>query len=63
MDKLLYRPKEAAHVLGIDRATVYDLMRAGRPRSLKDGGKRFISLNALHDYVRQLAVSQTVEGL
>jgi excisionase family DNA binding protein len=54
MDKLLYRPKEAAQMLGIGRATLYDLMRSGRIRSVKDGSMRFITLDALRDYVRQL---------
>jgi excisionase family DNA binding protein len=54
MDKLLYRPKEAAQVLGIGRATVYDLIRSGRLRSVKDGAMRFITSDALRDYVRQL---------
>jgi excisionase family DNA binding protein len=54
MDKLLYRPKEAAQVLGIGRATLYDLMHAGKIRSVKDGGMRFITRDALLDYVRQL---------
>ena len=35
-------------------ATMYDLMRSGRLRSVKDGGKRFITLDALRDYIRQL---------
>jgi excisionase family DNA binding protein len=54
MEKLLYRPKEAAEMLGIGRATLYDLMRSGRVRSVKDGGMRFITLDALRAYVRQL---------
>jgi excisionase family DNA binding protein len=54
MEKLLYRPKEAAQVLGIGRATLYDLMHAGKIRSVKDGHMRFITLDALRDYVRQL---------
>jgi excisionase family DNA binding protein len=54
MEKLLYRPKEAAQALGIGRGTLYDLMRSGRLRSVKDGGKRFITLDALRDYIRQL---------
>ena len=54
MEKLLYRPKEAAQALGIGRATLYDLMRSGRIRSVKDGGMRFITLDALRDYVRRL---------
>jgi len=51
---LLYRPKDAAQALGIGQATLYDLMRSGRLRSVKDGGKRFITLDALRDYIRQL---------
>jgi excisionase family DNA binding protein len=54
MEQLLYRPKEAAQTLGISRATLYDLMSSGRLRSVKDGGKRFITLDALRDYIRQL---------
>jgi excisionase family DNA binding protein len=37
MNKLLYRPKEAAQMLGIGRDKLYDLMRSGRLRSVKDG--------------------------
>ncbi len=29
MNKLLYRPKEAAQMLGIGRDKLYDLMRSG----------------------------------
>ena len=54
MDKLLYRPKEAAKVLGIGRDKLYDLMRSGRLRSVKDGGARFITADALADYVAKL---------
>jgi excisionase family DNA binding protein len=54
VDKLLYRPKEAAHVLGIGHDKLYDLMRSGRLRSVKDGGARFITADALADYVAKL---------
>jgi len=54
VDKLLYRPKEAAQMLGIGRTRLYDLMHAGRIRSVKDGGMRFITLDAFRNYVRQL---------
>jgi excisionase family DNA binding protein len=54
LDKLLYRPKEAAQVLGIGRDKLYDLMRSGRLDSVKDGGARFITANALHAYVAML---------
>lgn len=54
MDKLLYRPKEAATVLGISRDKLYDLMRAGRLSSVKDGRARFITADALRTYVERL---------
>ena len=54
MDKLLYRPKEACAVLGIGRDKLYDLMRAGRLESLKDGGARLITADALRAYVALL---------
>jgi excisionase family DNA binding protein len=54
MDKLLYRPKEAATVLGISRDKLYDLIRAGRITSVKDGRARFITADALVAYVGQL---------
>ena len=41
-------------MLGIGRATLYDLMHAGKIRSVKDGHMRFITLDALRNYVRQL---------
>jgi excisionase family DNA binding protein len=54
MEKLLYRPKEAAKALGIGRDKLYHLMRSGRLRSVKDGGARFITADALADYVAML---------
>ena len=54
MEKLLYRPKEAAKVLGIGRTRIFDLIRSGELRSLKRNGYRFITADALRDYVRQL---------
>ena len=54
MEKLLYRPKEASALLGISRDKLYDLIRAGRLASVKDGRARFITAEALHTYVGQL---------
>jgi excisionase family DNA binding protein len=54
VDKLLYRPKEAALMLGIGRDKLYDLMRSGRLDSVKDGGVRFITADALRAYVTLL---------
>jgi excisionase family DNA binding protein len=59
MEKLLYRPKEAANALGIGRDKLYDLMRSGRLRSVKDGGARFITADALAEYVAMLEAEAT----
>ena len=54
MDKLLYRPNEAARVLGIGRDKLYDLIRSGRLNSFGDGGARFITADTLIAYVALL---------
>jgi excisionase family DNA binding protein len=54
MDKLLYRPREAAAALGISKTALYDLIRSNRIRSIKDGKLRFITADALREYVRTL---------
>jgi excisionase family DNA binding protein len=54
MEQLLYRPKQAAQVLGISRDKLYDLIRAGRITSVKDGRARLITADALTAYVRLL---------
>ena len=54
MDKLLYRPHEAAAALGISKTLLYGLIRSNRIRSIKDGKLRFITADALREYVRTL---------
>jgi excisionase family DNA binding protein len=61
VEKLLYRPKEAAMVLGIGRSKVYDLMRSGRLDSCKDGGARLIPAASLRAYV-DLLLTETEEA-
>jgi hypothetical protein len=43
MDKLLYRPNEAAAAVGISKSVLYGLIRVNRIRSIKDGKFRFIT--------------------
>ena len=54
MDKLLYRPREAALVLGMSKTALYELIRTKRIRSIKDGKFRFITADALREYVKAL---------
>ncbi|MEU5418745.1 helix-turn-helix domain-containing protein [Streptomyces sp. NPDC020799] len=48
---LLYRVTEAMRVLGLGRTAIYDLIRTGRIRSVKQGRSRLIPASALVDYV------------
>ena len=51
---LMLTPEEAALALRVGRSKVYDLMRSGKLRSVKIGGSRRISVNALAEYVAAL---------
>jgi excisionase family DNA binding protein len=50
----LYRPKEETQMFGIGRDKLYDLMHYRRLRSVKDGRARFITANAVAEYVAML---------
>lgn len=52
--KLLLTPEEAAEVLSMSRARVYDLMRRGQLRSVKIGKIRRVPVAALEAFVEQL---------
>lgn len=54
MEQLMYRPAEAASVLGMGRTAVFGLLKSGRLRSVKLGGARFITADALRAFVREL---------
>lgn len=55
---LLYRPEEAAELLGVGRTMVFELIRTGRLRSVKIGGARRITPGALADLVAALEREQ-----
>ncbi len=54
MERLLLKPHEAAHVLGVARSTIYQLLRSGRPPSTKIGKARRIPYKALEQLVEEL---------
>jgi excisionase family DNA binding protein len=54
MEQLMYRPAEAAQVLGICRTRVFALIKSGRLRSVKLGAARYITAEALRAFVREL---------
>ena len=54
MEKLMYRPVEAAQALGMGHTAVFALIKSGRLRSIKLGGARFITAEALRAFVCEL---------
>jgi excisionase family DNA binding protein len=54
VDRVLLRPEEVAHALGVSRTTVFELIRVGALRSVKIGSARRVSATALAEYVAGL---------
>jgi excisionase family DNA binding protein len=61
MDKLFYRPKDAATVLGMSRTAVFRLIKSGELRSIKHSGYRLIPVAALLDYAQALEAEASEE--
>jgi excisionase family DNA binding protein len=51
---VLYSVEEAAEALSLSRWTLYELIRSGRLRSVKQGQRRLVPVTALHEYVQLL---------
>jgi excisionase family DNA binding protein len=58
VSKLLLKPEEAAHLIGVGRSKMYELMASGAIKSVKIGALRRVPASALEDYVTAL-VEQT----
>lgn len=54
MERLFYRPKDAAVVLGMSRTAVFRLIKTGELRSIKREGYRLIPASALLEFARKL---------
>ncbi|MGW0612673.1 helix-turn-helix domain-containing protein [Streptomyces sp. NPDC002788] len=54
VDRLLYKPEEAAEALSIGRSTVYELMAEGALRYVMRGRSRRIRRRDLEAYVDNL---------
>ena len=52
-DRLLLRPLEVAHTLGIGRSKAYELIARGTLPSLRLGGSVRVPADALREWVRQ----------
>jgi len=55
-DRQLYRIPDAARVLSLSRSVVYEQIRAGRLRTVKQGRSRRVSAAAIRDYIALLTV-------
>lgn len=51
---VLYRVKDVMPVLRMGRTQIYDLIRTGRLRTVKEGRSRLIPASAINDYVALL---------
>jgi len=53
-DVQLYRVTDAVRLLSLSRTAVFELLRTGRLRSVKQGRTRLIPASAIRDYVALL---------
>ncbi len=53
MDRVLFRITEAAEMLGLSRATVYELVQRREIRTLRVGTARRIPAEAIGEFVRR----------
>ena len=54
MVPLLCSVNQAADALGLSRSMVYELIRSGRLRTVKQGRRRLVPVAALSEYVASL---------
>jgi excisionase family DNA binding protein len=58
-NKLLYKPAEAADVLGVSRARVYELIAEGTIPSIRLGASLRVPVDALQQRIADLAQKRT----
>lgn len=51
---VLYTVGEAAEALRLSRSVIYELIRSGRLRTVKQGRRRLVPVHALEEYVTSL---------
>ncbi len=52
--KALYRIPEAMRLLSLSRSVIYELIRSGRLRTVKEGRTRLVPESAITEYVALL---------
>ena len=53
-DRVLYRVSDVTRMLSLSRTVVFDLIRTGRLRSVKEGRTRLIPASAVREYLALL---------
>lgn len=53
VDRILYRPVEAAEAIGVSRSRIYELVNSGEIPSIKVGNVTRIPVDKLHEWVEQ----------
>lgn len=61
-EKALYRIPEAMRLLSLSRSVIYNQIRAGRLRSVKEGSTRLIPADAIAEYVALLKAEAEAEA-
>jgi excisionase family DNA binding protein len=54
MDVQLYKVSDVMQALNMSRTVVFELLRSGRLRSVKQGRTRLIPASAIHEYIALL---------
>ena len=57
--KALYRIPEAMRMLSLSRSVIYELIRTGRLRTVKEGRTRLVPESAITEYVSLLERENT----
>ena len=57
----LYRVPEAMRMLSLSRSVIYELIRNGRLRSVREGRARLIPATAIRDYIALLETEAQAE--
>lgn len=53
IERLAYKPAEAAEALGVSRQHLYNLINAGEIRTVTSGRRRLVPVSALLEYLER----------
>ena len=53
VERMLFRPAEAAQAIGVSRSRVYELINSGEIPSLKVGGVRRVPVDKLREWIER----------